>query len=374
MTDHSPDVASTGRRWTAQRVMMLGLVLVALLMARALSSADWDPTLLLAFGEEDPATLEYGEDRLGPVHRRDGLGHDGRLFFIQANDPLLLDPADNAAILDRPVYRSQRMLYPAVASLFGLLPARAIAWTLLAVNLAAYGWGTYAVARLAEHHSRSVLWGLAFALNLGVISEFFISGAGVLAAALVFVGIERASLGCHATAVAAFTGASLTREVMILAALGYGLWLLGHRRWRAAVTAASIPMLAVLGWALYIRLRLGWQDTDGIRELGLPFGGIVGSVEFWSSRFVNFAVGVVVAVVLLRFIWHVARHRTLIGLSTVGFAAIAFVLTVHVWFSYFDITRAVAPALTGYVLAVFVEQEPRSRSVAVPSSTPVDPL
>ena len=57
----------------------------------------------------------------GPVVLIDGTGHDGQYFFLQANDPWLLNPTEGLEFLDFPTYRAQRMLYPVVAGLGGLL-------------------------------------------------------------------------------------------------------------------------------------------------------------------------------------------------------------------------------------------------------------
>ena len=117
-------------------VAVVALVIAVLPAIRLLAFADWDPTLFVGFGVEEPLTLDYGEEKLGrEVSVRNGEGHDGKFFFVQSNDPLILDPDENASILDRPVYRSQRMLYPVVAGGAGLFSADVIVWSLLIVNI-----------------------------------------------------------------------------------------------------------------------------------------------------------------------------------------------------------------------------------------------
>ena len=46
----------------------------------------------------------------------------------------------------------------------------------------------------------------------------------------------------------------------------------------------------------------------------------------------------------------------------VGFVALGVVFTRQVWQSYFDITRAVAPAITAFVLMMFAPKEPVERT------------
>ena len=158
-------------------------------MARNLSQVNWDPTLYTAFGEEATATRQYAEERLDQVYLRPEQGHDGKFFFVQANDPLVLNPEENASVLDRPLYRSQRMLYPLIAGGFGLLHPDGIVWALIAVNILAMGLGTLATGRLAESMGMSVWWGLTFTLNIGLISEMNIDGAGIVAAAAAFASV-----------------------------------------------------------------------------------------------------------------------------------------------------------------------------------------
>src|SRR5215471_3503174 len=68
-------------------------------------------------------------------------GHDGRFFWIQARDPLLLHPKEDAANLDRPVYRAQRVLYPLLASPWKAFGEYGVVWALIATNLVIVGVG-----------------------------------------------------------------------------------------------------------------------------------------------------------------------------------------------------------------------------------------
>ena len=57
-------------------------------------------------------------------------------------DPLFLNPDDHARFLDRPTYRSQRMLYPTLAGLARPLSGPdGVAWALAGLNVLAFGVG-----------------------------------------------------------------------------------------------------------------------------------------------------------------------------------------------------------------------------------------
>ncbi len=352
-------------RKAAALVGLVGLAFSSLLALRVLASSDWDPTTFIAFGEGATPTREYAEERLGEITMRPREGHDGKFFFVQANDPWVLNPVDNAEVLDRPLYRSQRMIYPVLAGGAGLFGPEAIVWGMLVVNLVAMGAGTWAVSHIAVEMGGSPWWGLAFALNLGFISEINIGGAGVVAAAAAFGGVLMLMRDDVIPGIALLTLAALSREAMLIAAAGAAVWFWLGRRRRTAFVTATIPGLAVVSWAAYLRLRIG--DGTGapeIQEIGWPFMGFINVFEYWLNDPLDLAVGVSMMVLFVLFTRRVLMSRDLVGWAFLGFVVLGIVFTRQVWRSYFDITRAVAPVITAFVLLVFAESRPQRRLFA----------
>lgn len=337
-------------------VGIVGLLLSAGLATRVLAQYDWDPTIFASFGEQAVAITGYAEKELDrDVIARDTLGHDGKYFFILANDPLLLAPEEHAHVMDRPRYRAQRILYPMLASAFGLFTPDFNVWSLVAVNVLAMGFGTFAVAQLASDMGASPWWGLSFVLNIGFVSEQNIDGAGVLAAATAFAAVLLLRRRKPLPAIALLSLAALSREAMLLVAAGSSFWLWRYRRERSsAVRVVGVPVLTVVLWALYVRLRLGFETAGSeIQEIGLPLVGLVQAFGDWISDPVDLAAGSVIALLLLVFGLRVLSSDELVGWAMVGFVPLAFVFTRQVWSGYFDISRAVAPAITAYVLVAF---------------------
>lgn len=351
----------------------MGLALALALAGRLIGANGWDPTILTAFGAEAVTITEYAEARIGQITVREAQGHDGKFFFIQAHDPWLLAPTENADLLDRPVYRSQRMLYPLLAGGGGLFPSEVIIWSMIVVNLLALGIGSWATARIAVSLGGSAWWGLAFGLNLGLISELMIGGAGLVGFMFAVLAVLAVLANRLAWAVVGLTGAALSREAMVLVAAGmaFSLWRAGRRG--QAVQLAGVPTGVAVLWALYIRWRLGWPTSAEVQEIGPPFQGFIRALTAPDAQFINVIVGILLMFILGRLLWHVARHRTLIGMATIGFVPLAILFTRQVWFAYFDITRAVAPALTGYLLAVFVENVPETGAAPLSRSVAPDP-
>lgn len=309
--------------------------------------------MFVAFGEEATPTLQYAQDRLEHFVVRPLQGHDGKFFFVQANDPLLLDPSHNAAVLDRPIYRSHRMLYPTVASLGGLLGPHAILWGLVLANVLAFGLGGGLVGRYAQRLGLSPWLGLAFPLNPGLISELAIDGAGVLAFALV-MGAALALLNQKfPLAITFFALACLTREVMLLAAAGGAVWLWKSGRRATAGATVAAPAATMALWAMIVRLRIpNGKLVAGVQELGIPLRGVVEAVPRWLQDPLHLLVGVFTIVALLLMARQMAHGRPdPLGFISAGFAVLALVLTVQVWTASFDFTRALAPVWTALVVS-----------------------
>ena len=338
--------------------IVIGLVTVVLassVAVRVLSELDWDPSVFVAFGEESLATREYAEERLGPVFLRQMQGHDGRFFFIQANDPWVADPETNASVLDRPLYRSQRMLYPVLAGGGGLFGPETIVWSMLVVNLIALGIGTWVTALIAIQMGGSPWWGFSFALNLGFISEIIISGAGVVAAAAAFGAVLMFMRGRVSLGIALLALAALSREAMLIAAAGSAIWLWMEKRRRDAAVAAVVPGLAVLAWAVYLRTRIGEGSVVAqVQEIGFPFVGFFETLQAWVGRPADFVTGVAMMLLFVLYSRRVLISRHLVGWAFLGFVLLGVVFTQQVWRSLFDISRAVAPIITSFVLLVFL--------------------
>ena len=354
-------------------VALVGLLLTTVMAGRVIVRADGDPTVFVAFGEKAAAVREYAEERLGSVVLRPEQGHDGKFFFVQANDPWVMDPAENASVLDRPLYRSQRMLFPVMAGGFGVFPPEVIVWAMVVLNLLALGVGTWVVAVLASEMGGSPWLGLAFALNLGFISEMNIGGAGIVAAVAAFGAVLAFVRGRDGWGTVMLVLAVLSREAMLIAAVGSSWWLWRENRRRTAVHALAFPLFAAGLWALYLRLRLGWdQAGPQVQEIGIPFQGFISAASLWLGDPVDLIIGVTVMLLLVLYVRRAVHSGHLVGSAFLGFVLLAVVFTEQVWRSYFDITRAVAPVITSLVLLMFADKHQEAEETK--SSRPQTPV
>jgi len=328
----------------------VGILVGSLVACITLAIHGWDPAGPLMVGVDAPLRV-YVEERLGEIPLTTGTGHDGKYFFLQAHDPFLLDSTANAALMERPTYRSQRMLYPLIASAGSQLGEAGILWTMLLANVMAIGVGTWATAAAALSAGAGRWFGLAFALNPGILFELAFDGSGILAWALVMVAVYAGQRRRWVGTVAALCGAVLAREVMYLAVAGIAIYLWPRERSRA-ITVLAAPLLAGGLWALWVRRQLEVSvGTVESNELGLPFVGFGQALRQWSERpDLRLVVGLLALAVVVIALWQAMSARNLISFTGVGVAVVAIFLRAHVWFNYYDITRAIAPLFTTVVL------------------------
>jgi hypothetical protein len=337
----------------------VGLLVGVLYVLRIMIPNDMNPTIMLAFGEDSPAQSTYAQALVGEVAVRDAFGHDGQTFFIQANDPWFLDPERHAIYMDRPVYRSQRMAYPTIASGFGLFAPGLVIWTLPLVNVLALGAGSLAASRVAQLLGGSTWLGLAFCLNPGVLSEVDISGGGAVAMAFGVGGVLAAEQGKLWPAAMMLAGAALSRETMLASVVVVAL-ILWRRRMKGWWALPALPVVAVALWGVYVRLRLSGQSFPEIREFAsFPFEGPVEAFEFWWNEPLNLLMISAFLAVCIAFTIRVLRSRQLLAWAAFPSLLIASALSLAVWRYPYDIARVLAPIFVAYPFLAFIDGSDR---------------
>ena len=333
--------------------VMLGVVFASGLIGRVLASYEWNPSTTVKFGEAFPEHNAYAERLLGPLILSPQAGHDGKFFFSQAMDPFYIEPHIHAIYLDRPTYRAQRMLYPTLASLGGALGAEATAWGLIIWNVLFVGAGTAITARLAVELGLSPWFGLAFTLNPGMLIELTIDGAGILALAALMAAVLAAVQDKVILSSVALTVAALTRETMLLGAVGLGIYWLWQKRTIHPSLAA--PFVAVTGWWLYVHWRLSDGLAQDTQALGVPLQGFIEAFQGWLSTpgsTLDLLIGTILMFAASALAVRAIMTPTLLGMAVAPFALLGWLLSEPVWERYFDSSRALAPILTAYVLLI----------------------
>jgi len=339
-------------------VGLIGLGAGLYISGSILAGSEWNPTVLLKFTDAHPEQMAYAVEMLDGVVPASGEGHDGKYYFIQAMDPFYFAPDLHARMLEQPSYRAQRMLYPTLAGGFGLFPPNFTAWALWGFNLAALGLGGWLTARLASEMGRSPWLGAVFFLTPGVLISSLIDTADVVALAFFVAGALMMMRRRYAPAALLLALAALSRETMLIGALGAVAW-----TWRTEKRIPPIlglPFVVTAGWWVYLRLRIGYLD-DSVQDLsniGLPFKGFYNAFQVWTSspgHGEHMAFGVVLMVMSLLVVRRAWRSPSVLAYMTAGFSLVAVTMTVRVWSAYFDSTRALVPVIPAYVLMVLAE-------------------
>ena len=354
------------------RTGLAGLLIGALLLAAIIVGNDGDPTVLIAVGEESPSR-EYIEEQIGrEVSLRPSVGHDGKFFFVQALDPLYLGDTSNARYLDFELFRGQRMFFPLLIGLGGLAPAAMIPWLMAVTYVLSYGLGTAAAARLAEQQGGNPWWGLAFPLNVALIMSFSIGGAGVLALACALAGTAALVDRRVKTAAVLLALSVLSREVMLLFAAGvvfYEWW----RIRRPPLLLGGTPVLAYMAWYGYILLRLDhdvlFESNGGITA---PFRGLASAASTWGDDPTSVFIAIISVVICVLLVRQMFRTPSALLAGTVGFTVLAALLSDLVWNNWFDISRALAPIYTTFILITFAKPDDEEATIGHDTETDTD--
>lgn len=336
-------------------VGVTGLAIGVAIAVRVLIPHGMDPTVFLALGEDSPVQTNYARHLLGDVTMRRDFGHDGRFFFPQANDPWFLEPGSHAIVLDRPVYRAERMLFPLIAGGFGLFAPGVVVWAMLVTNLITMAIGAAVAARLAATWGASTWLGLWVPLNVGVLFELDIGGAGILAYACCLGATYALVENRIWLASTLFAAAALSKELMIAYAIGvFILWWYDRRRylWSIIIT----PLAAMAAWTAYIWVRLeGIEGTGGnTGNFGFPFAGFVEAFRAWLEDPLNLLVSLVLLAVMIAFVPLAFRGRLPVAWGALPFVGLVAFLSANVLREPFDFSRAILPVFTALPFVILV--------------------
>lgn len=353
---------SVDKHTTSWVVGVAGLAVGVAFALRIMLPYGMDPTLFIRLGDESPTQTTYARQLLGEATSRRDFAHDGRWFFVQANDPWYLEPERHATVLDRPVYRAQRMLFPTIAGGFGLFPPGIVVWSLLATNLVGLALGAVLAGKLAISWDLSPWLGLAVPLNPGLLFELEIGGAGIVAYSCCLAAVYALVKDRPGLASLSFVAAALGREVMVLFAAGVFvvMWLDGCRPpWRILIA----PLAAMSVWYAYIRFRLaGVSGAGGGQEaFSAPFVGIVRAFRIWALDPMHLLVNVAVLLLVIGFVIVAVRTRSPLAWGALPFVALTTILSFNVWRETHDFVRVLSPVFTAipFLVASSLQRERR---------------
>jgi hypothetical protein len=345
--------AGTGDRTARMRVAAVAFGVLTLLVALGLVA--YGPDVYLQLGDEsyslDLAKELFGDD----VTARLDDKHDGEWFWNLARDPFLRDTDALEERLDRPVYRSQRVLYPLLASPFRAISETALLWALVVVNLVAIGFGGWLAARHTELLRVPPRAVIGYFVNPAVFLAPFLDVSDALAVTAVLAALYAARRGRTGWVAVASVVAVLSKESMLAGLLGLALLAPGVRR--SDRIAAVVPGAFAGGlWALYVRARFSGEETQVQEFLLVPFKGIV---DAWQDRwshfggYANLATALALALLAVIVIVMFLKQRTPELAVAVPFAAMVPFFTPQVLDIPINSYRGIGPLVTLLVWAAY---------------------
>lgn len=275
-------------------------------------------------------------------------GYDGQFYAVLATDPLVRR-TDTMLHLDSPAYRAARVGAPLAAWVLALGQPGAAVWVYLLLCWA----GVAALVGLAagwlEGSGGSAWWALAIGASGGVAASVLRATPDALAVALALGGLWALDRRRRGWALALLTAAALTRETMVLAALGAAVAEAFSGRRRDALLYALLPAGVYGVWRVALALMLGGSPLAAGGNLGAPLSwvgaklaslvrggaGAVG-MELWGMLAVLAGLGG--AVVLAR-----RSLREAPAAAYVLFALLSVVLSSHVTVEAYAYARVLLP-------------------------------
>ena len=208
-------------------------------------------------------------------------GYDGQFYYRLALHPFTSKVTDFGITLDNPAYRNQRVIYPLVVWALSFGRSDFVPILLVVVNfvcVCALGWLGGLFARSMRLHS---LWGLAFPFYPGFLLALSRDVADVLSATLLLASLICLRRQKHLPAALLFILAILTRETVLVVAVGAAyIWLneiwnqksSNELRWYFSLSS----FLAYSVWQLILLYNWGprlWDNAHrgGHGEVGWPF-------------------------------------------------------------------------------------------------------
>lgn len=251
---------------------LLGTTATALAVLINVDRTGRNPVNLLQAGRAGPSAAVIQHD-FPDTELPGGIGHDGQQFYAIARAPM--HPRAVALQLDRPHYRLQRILYPALAWVLhpqgggtGLIAA------MFVVGLLALVGGGVATGALSLALGGRAWVAVLFPLLPGSYVSLRISTADALSLAMAVTAVALLAHDRFRPALVAAALSVLAKETSLLLLVGWALWRRDRRA--IAVVATSVGLIAV--WAGVLRLLVDVHSPQ-VQEFTLWFGGLRDTIE-----------------------------------------------------------------------------------------------
>ena len=338
---------------------LVGTATAVILQVLQVGTAGGELAGLLSVGESS-VVREVVERQIPGPPLAQGDGHDGQIYYVMALDPL---GDEIPEVLDNAPYRYRRILFPALAGVFGLVDGTPLLWSMATLTALGTGAGCAALS-VASTKAGWPGWAPALLVaNPALWLSVRLTTADVVAMAFALVAVVAYLTQRDVTAAASLAAAALTKEAYLAVALGLAAhaWLAGRRQRAVVLLVGSAAPVGV--WWLIVWARIG-NPVDSFGATGLPFVGLVRAVSSWDaleSRDLIYLASALVAVVAS--LWTLVRGPVLLRWLVAPWLLVALVASELVWQVGNNVIRTLAPLFTFGLLGVWMSR-PGERSDA----------
>ena len=311
---------------------------------------------LLGVGPQGPSRAAI-EAEIPDLHLTDDVGHDGQQFYVISRHPFAPDRAGDA--VTPLAYRYRRIVFPLVGSVLAPQGGRLLIAVFLLESLAGVAIGAWALSRL-----RGAPWWLplTMAFTPGVMAALGLSLSDALAAGLGLLAVTLAQERRWTPMLAALVVAALTRETLLIVAVGLAFTPAMPARVRALTVGLPVAVFGL--WAAWSSHAASASAAKGgADQLAVPFTG-------WLSEHVGTPDLLLMAatfVLLVAGAWRVRRDAPHVAVILAGGAAMLACISELVAFNWVNSMRPVAPMVPLALWALLRTDEPASAVDAHPA-------
>ena len=228
---------------------------------------------LLQVGEQS-AMRPVVESEIGEVPLAPHSGHDGQISYGIGLDLLGKEIPE---VLDHGAYRYRRILYPAVASMFGLLDGELLLGGMIVLTVISAAVAAGLSASIGTRLGWTDWVGLAVLLNPGVWLSVRLLTSDTMALALMLLGLHLVLAGRRWAAVLAFSGSGLAKDAYLITPGGLAISP-DRRRWALVL----IPAAVLAMWMTWLTYTMG-EGFSGRGNITLPFAGFLDAFPTWAT-------------------------------------------------------------------------------------------
>lgn len=269
---------------------LVALCVSAVAAYYAMSAVGGSTSALVRVPQQEPLGAYVAErhddwDFVEPATRYDGL-----YYYAIAIDPLAR--GETHTLIDAPAYRYGHPAHGWMARVLALGSADRLPAALFVLGLAGMVVAAYAASRLAVLFDMSPWWGLAVAVNPGLIYAVTVDTPETTGVAVMAVGLLAWFRGRIWTAAGLFVLLCLIKEAFVFVPLGLGAWelLSWFKKERSPAIATRLTALAagpvaLAVWFLYLKSTLGlWSFTEGPENVAGPVTGWLETLRMAAAQ------------------------------------------------------------------------------------------